>query len=96
MDFSLRFFIRTLQPEEYLIYKGEKCMFIREPYNASLLSIIAKSKSISYEDLKAEYCVPSPPGIILSVNVMFDSDLALLESEGYIQRSGNLITYIAR
>lgn len=71
-------------------------MFVRKPYNASLLGVIAQNGNISYEDLKAEYCSPSPPGVILGKNAMFDSDLEFLESEGYIKRTDDLITYIKR
>lgn len=64
--------------------------------NASLLNTIAKRKEITYDELKEEYCEPSPPGVIIGKNVMFDSDLKTLESEGYISIDDDLITYIGR
>lgn len=71
-------------------------MRIIGPYNASLLAIIAREGKITYEELKEKYCVPTPLGIISGINVMFDSDLKVLESEGYIERTGDLIVYIGR
>lgn len=71
-------------------------MKVSKPYNATLLSIIARNKEISYMDLKEEYCLPSPPGVILSRNVMYDSDLEMLEAEGHIRRTDDLIIYIRR
>ena len=66
------------------------------PYNGSLLAIIARDGKITYDALKEKYCVPTPPGVISSKNAMFDSDLKLLEAEGYIERTGDLIMYIGR
>lgn len=71
-------------------------MRISKPYNATLLSIIARKKEITYEELQNEYCVPTPPGMVLGRNVMFDDDLKTLEAEGYINRTDDLITYIRR
>ena len=71
-------------------------MIIGKPYNATLLSIIARKEEITYIELKKEYCVPTPPGVVSSRNVMFDSDLETLETEGYISRVDDLITYIQR
>lgn len=62
--------------------------------NATLLQIIAIRKEITYSDLKKEYCVPISSKVISSRNVMFDSDLKVLESEGYIKISDDLITFI--
>ena len=71
-------------------------MRIRAPYNASLLAVIARAGKITYEELKEKYCVPTPPGIVSGINVMFDSDLEVLAAEGYIERIGDLIMYIGR
>ena len=71
-------------------------MKISKIYNASLLNIIAKREEITYAKLKEEYCEPSTPGVIIGENVMFDSDLKTLESEGYISIDDDLITYIGR
>ena len=71
-------------------------MRISKPYNVTLLSIIAREKEITYEELQNEYFVPTPPGVILGRNVMFDADLKTLEEEGYINRTDDLITYIRR
>lgn len=62
--------------------------------NATLLQIIARRKEITYSELKKEYCVPISSKVISSRNVMFDSDLKVLESEGYIKISDGLITFI--
>lgn len=62
--------------------------------NATLLQIIAIRKEITYSELKKEYCVPISSEVISSRNVMFDSDLKVLESEGYIKISDDLITFI--
>lgn len=61
-----------------------------------MLAIIAREGKIAYEELKEKHCVPTPPGVISSVNVMFDSDLKVLEAEGYIERTGELIVYVGR
>ena len=66
------------------------------PYNGSLLTIIAREGKITYDELKEKYCDPAPPGVILSKNVMFDSDLKVLEAEGYIERNDDLIEYTGR
>lgn len=71
-------------------------MRISKPYNATLLSIIAKKEEITYEELQNEYCVPTPPGVVSSRNIMFDDDLKTLEAEGYISRTNDLITYLWR
>lgn len=71
-------------------------MRIGKPYNATLLSIIARREEITYTELKKEYCVPTPHGVVSSRNVMFDSELETLETEGYITRVADLITYIQR
>lgn len=71
-------------------------MIIRKPYNATLLNIIARKEKVSYMEIKEEYCLPSSPSVILSRNVMFDSDLDTLETEGYISRVDDLIIYIHR
>ncbi len=71
-------------------------MKVSNPYNATLLGIIARKGEINYFDFKKEYCVPTPPGVILGINVMFDSDLNTLESEGYIQIVDEIIIYIGR
>ena len=71
-------------------------MRIGKPYNATLLGIIARNKEITYAELQNEYCIPTPPGVVSSRNVMFDADLETLEAEGYINRTDNLITYIQR
>ena len=71
-------------------------MRISKPYNATLLSIIAREKQITYEELQNKYCVPTPPGVILGRNVMFDADLKTIEEEGYINCTDDLITYIRR
>lgn len=62
--------------------------------NATLLQIIANRKEITYSELQKEYCVPISSKVISSRNVMFDSDLKVLESEGYIKISDDLITFI--
>ena len=71
-------------------------MRIGKPYNATLLSIIAKKEKIIYAELQKEYCVPTPPGVVSSRNIMFDADLEILEAEGYISRVDDLIIYIRR
>ena len=71
-------------------------MRVSRPYNASLLNMIAKKGEITYFELKNLYCVPTPPGIVSGRNVMFDSDLDTLETEGYIKSVDDIITYIKR
>ncbi len=71
-------------------------MRISKIYNRTLLSIIAKKEEITYEALKEEYCEPTPIGVVSGRNVMFDSDLKVLESEGYITITDDLIKYIKR
>ena len=71
-------------------------MRISKVYNVSLLEIIAQKEQITYEELKKEYISPTPPGVILGKNVMFDKDLAVLEEEGYIVIKNDLIKYQGR
>ena len=71
-------------------------MKIRKIYNASLFQIIAQKGEVTYAELKKEYCTPMPHGIISGKEVMFDSDLKVLESEGYIVMTEDLIKYIHR
>ena len=71
-------------------------MKVSKVYNVSLLNIIAQKGEITYDELKEMYCEPSTPGIVLGKNVMFDSDLKILESEGYIKIDDDIITYIGK
>ena len=71
-------------------------MKVSKVYNGTLLNIIAQKEEITYEELKKEYCEPTPSGVVSGRNVMFDSDLKVLESEGYIKIEDDLITYIKR
>ena len=70
-------------------------MRVSEVRNGSLLQIIARNGKMTYDKLKDEYCVPSPPGVILGNNVMFDHDLQTLESEGCISIMDDIITFIS-
>lgn len=69
-------------------------MRISKVCNLSLLNIIAQKKEITYAELKDFYCEPTPHGVVLAKNVMFDSDLELLASEGYIQITDDIIKFI--
>lgn len=69
-------------------------MRISKVCNLSLLNIIAQKKEITYTELKGIHCKPTPPGVISSRNFMFDSDLASLESEGYIQITDDIIKFV--
>lgn len=69
-------------------------MIISKPYNGSLLNCIAEAKTITIGALKKKYLPPEQPGIIQSVSVMFDSDLKVLEEEGYISIENNVVKYI--
>lgn len=70
-------------------------MRVSEVHNGSLLQIIARKGEITYNELKEEYCVPTPPGVILGSNIMFDRDLKTLESEGCISITDDSITFIS-
>lgn len=71
-------------------------MKVSKVCNASLLEIIAKKGETTYAKLKKEFCTPMPRGVISGRETMFDRDLEVLESEGYIEISGDLIKYIHR
>ena len=71
-------------------------MKVSKVYNVSLLNIIAQREEITYDDLKEAYCEPSAPGVTSGKNVMFDSHLKTLESEGYIKIDDDIITYIGK
>lgn len=71
-------------------------MKVSKIYNTTLLQIIAQEGEITYIDLKEKYCIPMPPGVVSGRDVMFDSDLKTLETEGYIQRTDDLIIYLGR
>ena len=47
-------------------------MRISKVCNLSLLNIIAQKKEITYAELKDFYCEPTPHGVVLAKNVMFD------------------------
>jgi hypothetical protein len=70
-------------------------MRVSKVRNLSLLQIIAREGKIAYNELKKEYCVPTPPGVISGNNVMFDHDLKTLESEGCISITDDIITFIS-
>lgn len=70
-------------------------MRVSEIRNLSLLQIIAREGKITYDELKKEYCVPTPPGVILGNNVMFDHDLKTLETEGCIHIEDDIVTFIS-
>ena len=71
-------------------------MRVSKPYNASLLRCIAEEKTITVSALKKKYLPPDQPGIIQSKTVMFDSDLTVLEEEGYIKMEDDVVQYIQR
>ena len=71
-------------------------MRIGKVYNASLLAVIARKGEITYDNLKKEYCEPTPPGVISARNMKFYSDLKVLESEGYITIKEGVVTHIQR
>jgi len=59
-------------------------MRVSKVNNASLLAVLARKCKITYEDLKKEYCSPTPLDVLSGRNLMFDdSDLKVLESESY-------------
>lgn len=70
-------------------------MRVSKVHNLSLLQIIAREGKITYDELKKEYCVTTPPGVISGNNVMFDRDLKILESEGCITIDDDMIVFIA-
>lgn len=69
-------------------------MRVSKVCNFSLLKTIAQKGETTYTELKGIYCKPTPRGVILAKNVMFDSDLELLASEGYIQITDDVIKFI--
>lgn len=69
-------------------------MKISKPFNASLLGCIAKEKVITISELKKKYLPPKQPGIIQGITVMFDSDLKVLEEEGYITIEDDVVRFI--
>ena len=75
-------------------------IFFKKPFLIADIGVnyydIAQKEEITYEELKAEYCEPTPKGVVSGRNVMFDSDLKVLESEGYITITDDLIKYIKR
>ena len=71
-------------------------MRISKMYNASLLRCIVEEKTITISDLKKKYLPPEQPGIIQGVSVLFDSDLKVLEDEGYITIENDVVKYIQR
>ena len=77
-------------------YERNEIMRIGTVFNASLLAVIARKGEITYDELKKEYCEPTPSGVVSGRNVMFDSDLKVLESEGYISIKEGVITHIQR
>lgn len=71
-------------------------MRVSKTYNASLLWCIAEEKTITISALKMKYLPPEQPGIIQGKTVMFDSDLKVLEEEGYITIDNDVVKYIQR
>ena len=52
--------------------KGVVNMKVSKVYNGTLLSIIAQKEEITYEELKAEYCEPTPKGVVSGRNEIKD------------------------
>ena len=71
-------------------------MRVSKLYNASLLRCIAEEKTITISALKKKYLPPEQPGIIQGIAVMFDSDLKVLEEEGYVTIKDDVVEYIQR
>lgn len=80
----------------YQYIRKNESVRISKIFNASMLEIIARKGEITYEELKKEHCEPTSPGVISGRNVMFDSDLKVLETEGYITIKDGVITHIQR
>lgn len=54
-------------------------------YNVDLLRLIAQNDGITVGELKDLYILPEPKGVVYGANVMFEDDLAVLKSEGFIE-----------
>lgn len=65
-------------------------------YNVDLLRLIAQHDSITVDELRELYILPEPKGVVYGSNVMFESDLAVLESEGYIRIKDDRIQFAHR
>lgn len=65
-------------------------------YNVDLLRLISLHDGITVDELRELYIRPEPKGVVYGSNVMFESDLAVLESEGYIRIKDGRIQFVHR
>lgn len=65
-------------------------------YNVDLLRLISLHDGITVDELRELYILPEPKGVVYGSNVMFESDLAVLESEGYIRIKDGRIQFVHR
>lgn len=71
-------------------------MRITKIYNVDLLRLILQHDGITVSELKELYILPEPKGVVYDSNVMFESDLAVLESEDYIWIEDGCIRFVHR
>lgn len=71
-------------------------MRITKIYNVDLLRLISQHDGITVDELRELYILPEPKGVVYGSNVMFESDLAVLESEGYIRIKDDRIQFVHR
>lgn len=63
-------------------------------YNVDLLRLIAQHDGITVSELKDLYILPVPKGVVYGANVMFEDDLAVLNSEGFVEINDDRIHFI--
>lgn len=63
-------------------------------YNVDLLRLIAQHDGITVSELKELYIFPEPKGVVYGANVMFEDDLAVLKSEGFVEINDDRIHFL--
>lgn len=63
-------------------------------YNVNLLRLIAQHDGITVSELKELYILPEPKGVVYGSNVMFEDDLAVLLSEGFVEINDDCIHFL--
>lgn len=63
-------------------------------YNVDLLRLISQHDGITVDELRELYILPEPKGVVYGANVMFEDDLAVLKSEGFVEINDDRIHFL--
>lgn len=63
-------------------------------YNVDLLRLIAQHDGITVSELKELYILAESKGVGYGANVMFEDNLKVLKSEGFVEINGDRIHFL--